>query len=849
MKDVCEQAERFPEILGCTEKEREIAIEFLHFVNTSRGTRDLVRKAATFFQERSGCQAVGIRLREGDDYPYFEARGFPREFVEAENRLCVPDWEAGSGSPVLECMCGNVLRGRIDPSQPFSTPRRSFWTNSTTQFLASTSEAERLGRTRNRCNGEGYESVALIPLRLGEERLGLLQLNDRRTGLFTPEAIDLWERLADCLAVALAKFRAEEALEESERRYRLLFENMLEGFSYCRMLFDDRGEPTDFVYLGVNAAFERLTGLANVVGKRVTDVIPGIKESHPELFATYGRVALTGKPEKFELEFKPLGAWLAISVYSTERERFVAVFDNITERKRAEEELRASEHNFRELSRQFNTLLDALPDSIFLLDATKRIAWANAASSQEFGIERADLPGTCCFKIRGDAGHHEECPGRRAFASGRPERGVVTTADGKTLELRAVPVASPGGRVENVIEIARDITAHRLLEEQLRHAQKMEALGTFAGGVAHDFNNLLTAIIGYGTLLQMQAGAADPSHKHINAILAAADRAANLTQGLLAYSRKEPLAARPVDLNEIVAKVDRLLSRVIGEDVELTVIPADSPLTIDGDAGQLEQVLMNLATNSRDAMPEGGDLVVEVREARPDESLGTAPGLDPEQRYVLLAVSDSGCGMDKATQERMFEPFYTTKGVGKGTGLGLSIAYGIISQHHGFVQVSSAPGKGTTFRIFLPLVTPPAQQTAAKAPASEWGKGETILLVEDSEQIRTFFRDLLTGYGYRVIEAADGADGVEKFRCHADEIDLLLLDVIMPRKNGKETYDEISAVRPAPKAIFMSGYTADVISRKGIDATGLNFLPKPLAPAVLLGKIREVLEGNGAAGG
>ncbi len=327
-----------------SEDETEATVEFLRIVNASHNAEELIHAATDFFQERSGCEAVGIRLHEEHDYPYFETRGFSKEFVQLESRLCSCDKEGNPlldsvGNPVLACMCGNVICGRFDPSKPFFSKRGSFWSNGTTELLATTTDADRQARTRNQCNGEGYESVALIGLTLGEERLGLLQLNDRRKNRFASESITLWERLADYLAVALAKFRADEALRESEERYRSLFENMLHGFAHCKMLYDEAGRPLDFIYLDVNSAFEKLTGLKNVVGKRVTAVIPGIREAHPELFAIYGRVASTGRPENVEIEFKPLGLWLSISVYSILREHFVAIFDDITERKKAETDI------------------------------------------------------------------------------------------------------------------------------------------------------------------------------------------------------------------------------------------------------------------------------------------------------------------------------------------------------------------------------------------------------------------------------------------------------------------------------------------------------------------------------
>lgn len=327
------------------EREREITIEFLSLVNESTGTKEIVQAATTFFKEQSGCSAVGIRLQEGEDYPYFEARGFPSKFVHMENSLCQKD-KAGSiirdgiGHPVIECMCGNVILGRFDPSKPFFTKHGSFWTNCTSELLATTSDADRQTRTRNRCNGEGYESVALLPLRVGQKRFGLLQLNDRRKAMFTVETINLWERLADYLAVALAKFSAEEALRESESKYRSLFENMSSGFAYCEMIYDSDGRPSDFKYLDVNPAFLRLTGLEKVTGRRVTEVLHGIKESHPEVFEIYGRVSSTGLPEKFEVLCKPLNAWLAFSVYSAAKGYFVAIFDNISDRKHSEEKIK-----------------------------------------------------------------------------------------------------------------------------------------------------------------------------------------------------------------------------------------------------------------------------------------------------------------------------------------------------------------------------------------------------------------------------------------------------------------------------------------------------------------------------
>ena len=330
---------------------RETTIELLHICNKAGSLMELMRDLILFFQRLTGCEAVGVRLRQGEDFPYYETRGFPREFVLAENRLCAFD-QAGelvrdsSGHPALDCMCGNILCGRFDPSKPFFTAHGSFWSSCTTELLASTSDADRQAKTRNRCNGEGYESVALIPLRSQGKTFGLFQFNDKRRGRFTAEKIALLEDLVTYVAIGVAKQKTDEVLQSSEEGYRSLFENMAEGYAYCRMIYDgDR--PVDFIYLNVNEAFGTLTGLKDVVGKKVSEIIPGIRETDPRLFEIYGRVVLTGKPERFEVFVEALSHWFSISVYSPKKEHFVAVFDVITERKRAEEALLDSETRYR----------------------------------------------------------------------------------------------------------------------------------------------------------------------------------------------------------------------------------------------------------------------------------------------------------------------------------------------------------------------------------------------------------------------------------------------------------------------------------------------------------------------
>ncbi|HEY6838591.1 MAG TPA: PAS domain S-box protein [Geobacteraceae bacterium] len=388
----------------------------------------------------------------------------------------------------------------------------------------------------------------------------------------------------------------------------------------------------------------------------------------------------------------------------------------------------------------------------------------------------------------------------------------------------------------------QDITERKNLENQLRHAQKMEAIGTLTGGIAHDFNNLLTAIIGYGCLIEMKMDRDDPLRAFVEQIMAAGDRAAALTQSLLAFGRKQAIDPRPVDLNGIVRGVEKLLLRLLREDIVLRTSVADEVYTVLADTGQIEQVLMNLATNARDAMPRGGELAINTSVTHLDREFIRTHGYGEPGEYALLCVSDSGTGMDEATAQRIFEPFFTTKDVGKGTGLGLSVAYGIVKQHNGYITCYSEPGNGTTFRIYLPAVNAEIaarDETPGEAPR---GGTETILLAEDDHQVRVLTRKLLERFGYTVIEATDGKEALAKFLTHGGEIDLAILDVIMPEKNGRDVYEEMVALKPGLKALFTSGYSADILQRWGMGRENLTFVSKPTLPIDLLKAIRSLLD-------
>jgi two-component system cell cycle sensor histidine kinase/response regulator CckA len=381
-------------------------------------------------------------------------------------------------------------------------------------------------------------------------------------------------------------------------------------------------------------------------------------------------------------------------------------------------------------------------------------------------------------------------------------------------------------------------------EEQLRQSQKMEAIGILAGGVAHDFNNLLSVILSYSELLALDLKPDDPSRADLHAINDAGLRASALTQQLLAFSRQQVLQPRVINLNEIFAGMEQMLRRVIGEDIELASLPSPAVCRVKVDPGQMEQVIMNLVINARDAMPRGGKLTIETAEIFLEESYAAEHVGAKAGPHIMLAVSDTGLGMDRVTQARIFEPFFTTKEPGKGTGLGLATVFGIVQQSGGTIWVYSEPGVGTTFKVYLP--TADSAAVVPGATPSQFDSrllrgSETILLVEDEERVRQLARTILLKYGYNVLEAQSGGDAFLLCEQHTATIHLLLTDVVMPRMSGPQLAERLSAMRPNMKVLYMSGYTNDAVVRHGILESTIAFIQKPITPDALARKVRETL--------
>jgi PAS domain S-box-containing protein len=507
------------------------------------------------------------------------------------------------------------------------------------------------------------------------------------------------------------------------------------------------------------------------------------------------------------------------------------------ERKRAEERVRESEARLR-------VLIEQLPAVLWTVDKELRFTSVLGAGLARFGLKPDQLVGTSLLNYFESA----EQTFLPIAAHRRAVAGEATTFHlewkGVSLACHAEPLRDAAGALQGAICMSLDITDRKQLEEQLRQAQKMEAVGRLAGGIAHDFNNLLMVIQGYADLLAERVTAGDPLRRNAEQIQMAAQRATSLTRQLLAFSRKQMLAPKVLNIQTVVSDMEKILRRLIGEDVALDTSSAPDLWLIKADRSQIEQVILNLAVNARDAMPQGGRLTIETANVELDSSYAHPPAVLAPGQYVMLAVTDNGCGMDSETQAHIFEPFFTTKEKGKGTGLGLATVYGIVKQSGGYVWVYSEPGRGTSFKIYLPRIE--EQQTGAsrdrKPDARTLQRGtETVLLVEDEKGVRELAREYLEMCGYTVIEAENGHTALELAAMHSGPIHLLMTDVVMPGISGRELAQRALQIRPDIKVLYMSGYTDQAVVCHGILETDAVLLQKPFTLATLAAKLREIL--------
>ena len=679
---------------------------------------------------------------------------------------------------------------------------------------------------KNEFRMEDIKSLITVPITHGGSFLGFLGLDsvqDQKE--WTGDEISLLKVVGEILANVLVQKRSEE----SRNALLAAIPDIMFRLSADGTFLDFKSSnPEDLLlssgqFLGKKASEVLSPDLARLTEQKINETLASGK------IVDYEYETLTGDLKKY---------WEARMAVCG-KDQILSIIRDITERKLFEERLIESEERYR-------TSIESSNDGVAIVQGDRHL-YVNRKFVEIFGYDSADeiIGQPVTISVHPDDREKiVEINRKRQRNGAAPSRyefkGLKKNGDIVTVEVSATKTTYSGESMSLVY--LRDVTERRSLEAQLLHAQKMEAVGQLAGGVAHDFNNILTAIIGYGSLLHMKMREDEPLRVYAEHILASSQKATHLTQSLLAFSRKQILNPEPANVNEILLNVRRLLSRTIGEDIELIISEGEGELTILADVVQIEQILMNLAINARDAMPDGGALTIRIEPMHLDPVFVRRNNFGKPGHYVCISVADTGIGMDETTKERIFEPFFTTKEVGKGTGLGLSMVYGIVNQHNGFLRVFSELHKGTTFEIYLPLIR--AQATTEKKEMDKsflMGSG-VILMAEDDTTVRQLTKQILEDAGYTVIESFDGDDVIAKFTDNKDRVDLLLLDTVMPKKDGKEAYETILSIRPGVKALFMSGYSEDIIHKRGILQNGLNFIAKPVAPGALLKKIKEVID-------
>jgi len=656
--------------------------------------------------------------------------------------------------------------------------------------------------------------------------------------------------------------RTEQALKESEGRF-AAFMKYLPGAAFLKK---SNGQ---FVF--VNETWERVSHMKgkDIYGKSDDELWP---ENIAAQYTTNDKTVMTAKLPLQFMQTVPqddgLHNWYTVKF---------PIFDdcgNVVMLGGIGIDVTAREHIERELQKtetRFKLLVDTMNEGTAITDSQGVIRYVNKKTCEMLGYDENDLIGHSAFDFLDTRNREivkEELGKRSHGQSSRYETSWTKKNGGHCHTIMsAVPLFSDENTFDGSFVVITDITGRKkaedelknyrehleelvgqrtrelsVLNDQLRQSQKLEAVGLLAGGIAHDFSNILTTIKGSMHIIQKKLDNDSPLMKYAGQIILSVGKASNLTQSLLAFSRKQTISLKPLDFNEIILSAAKLLSQLIGEHIELNITLTDRNPTIMADRSQIEQILLNLATNARDAMPKGGTLTVQTEIVEMDEVFRNKHGYGVSGQYVLLIVSDTGTGIGEETKGRIFEPFFTTKELNKGSGLGLAVTYGIVKQHGGYIDVETLPRKGTTFKIYIPVVETTALRDESTDVSSDAGRGETILLAEDDAATREIMAEVLRLSGYTVIEASDGEDAVSLFRDEKDAVDLVLLDVRMPKKDGGEVYEEIMKASPDTAVLFMSGYTKDIIDSQRIVEQGLHFISKAASPEEMLTKIREVLD-------
>ena len=836
---------------------RRLSAMVLGILNEPIPFTDAVQRTFATIKRKIGLDAVGMRLQDGDDFPYFSQDGFSDEFVQAENALAERDASGdvcrdAHGNICLECTCGLVISGKADLTNPLFTSGGSFCANDSSLLLQLPPDQDPRRNPRSRCFHDGYASVALIPIRANQKIVGLLHLNDRRKGRFSRRLIKAFEGICTSIGMALMRKRAAEqirrqqySLEKAQELGQIgsweldLRQNELHwSDENCRIFGVAAGSVVDYeTFLGKVHPDDR--GYVDREWKAALDGQPYDIEHRLVIDGTVRWVR-----EKADVEFDEEGKAVGGHGFA----------QDITESKRAEEKLRASDELLNKLSAQIPGVIyqyQYFPGGHSCFPFASQGIWdtyeVTPLEVRDDGVkvfERIHLADRdrVIQSILDSRDHLTQwaCD----FRVELPAKGV------RWLRGASNPQKQEDGSVlwhgyATAITEQKQMEAEReKLQGQLQQARKMDAIGQLAGGVAHDFNNMLEVILGNTEMAMDDVDSTQPLYADLQEVLKAARRSAVLTRQLLTFAREQAISPEIVDLNETVEGMLKMLRRLIGENIDLGWQPREGLWPVMLDPSQIDQILANLCVNARDAIEDVGAITIRLDNAVLDETTSSGQIRPAPGEYVVLSVSDNGCGMDEETTARIFEPFFTTKEMGKGTGMGLATVYGIVQQNGGGIDICSEPGLGTTFAVYLPRHVGAAPAVTGEAAAPAPRGTETILVVEDEVAILKMAKKMLEAQGYTVLAAASPGEAASLFAAHTGEIDLLMTDVIMPEMNGRDLATQLLAIRPDLKCLFMSGYTADVIARHGVLDEGIHFIHKPFSIKDLGSKIREVLEEN-----
>lgn len=639
--------------------------------------------------------------------------------------------------------------------------------------------------------------------------------------------------------------RAQEALRESEEKYRNIFENAVEGiFQTSRRWHPISINPAVARILGYGSPQEAIADVTDLA--RQLYVNPDDRKKLEEELDARGIV------EGFETQmYRKEGdtIWLSLNVRtvmdtSGEVICYEGTAIDITKRKQVEEELRRSHAMYR-------TIFDNSGTSMIIIGEDTIITLCNEEWTKLSGYSREEIENKMSWTefihkddLREMQEYHRERRIDPSYAPRQYEFRFINR-NGDVYNMINTVAMIPGTKMSlaaqlDITSLKQAETEKAQLQARLLQSQKMEAIGTLAGGIAHDFNNILTALMGYASLVQAKMNTSDLLRPYVDQILTASEKAAELIQGLLAFSRQQSITLVPIGMNATIRDSEKLLRRLLTENIDLHISLTEKDTVVIADKSQMDQIFFNLVTNARDAMPQGGIITIETAVSVIDTSFIKKHGFGKEGDYVRISISDTGKGMDEITQQKIFDPFFTTKEIGKGTGLGLATVYGIVKQHNGYITVESTLDQGTTFHVYFPKATMEVDKKKVITTPVIRGK-ETILIAEDNESARRFMQEVLNENGYKIIEAIDGEDAVNRFKQHRT-VDLIILDSVMPKKNGREVYEEIYKMDPRIKVLFTSGYTKDFVLDKGIEDKEFNFIAKPLSLDGFLRKVREVLD-------